>query len=271
MKVEIVKTVVEEYELTEEDAIAIINDYDGDVKEYILNELDPDYEDETVEEVNYNIDELRSIEAKVKNMTARDWFIKYGSRVVECDSSILKGAVTPTEEQMELVELLMPFAHRYDSNYGDEFKGVRIFKDYAEASDLAILVRVNVETELPDEINFSLVGAAAFEFDRKNILLCEGAYAVKSENGCLIPDKIVNKPIDTRNKLSLNVSKGKDINLIKIDTSNELCVIDGEEFRSEYLKKVVDLLGSNWKYYIDDGILKLYEDNIEIYISHVLS
>ena len=271
MKVEIVKTVVEEYELTEEDAIAIINDYDGDVKEYILNELDPDYEDETVEEVNYNIDELRSIEAKVKNMTARDWFIKYGSRVVECDSSILKGAVTPTEEQMELVELLMPFAHRYDSNYGDEFKGVRIFKDYAEASDLAVLVRVNVETELPDEIDFSLVGAAALEFNRENVLLCNGAYAVKSESGCLIPARVIDKPIDTHKKLSIDKNKGDCISLNNYNTYFELCKIDGNEFRSKYIDMIADAFGYEWKYYIDDRILKLYTDNIEIYLSAVIT
>jgi len=270
MKVEIVKTVVEEYELTEEDAIKIIDDYGGDVKEYIRNEMEPYDIDETIEEVNYDIDELRSIEAKIKDLSPKDWFIKYGSSKISCKNKKLNGAVNPTEEQMKLIKTLMPFTHKYNSNFGLEFQGVRLFKDYAEASDLVMLIRINTDTGLPDEIDFSLVGEAALEFDRKDILLCKNMFAVKVDDGCLIPSNQIKQQLDTRKKLNVDTKKGKDIDLSEIDISGELCVIDNKQFRSKYIAKAADILGNNWKYYIENDVLKLYSDNIEIYLSAVI-
>jgi len=270
MKVEIVKTVVEEYELTEKDAIKVIEDYGGDVKEYIRNEMEPYDVDETIGEVNYNIDELRSIESKIKNFSPKDWFIKYSSSKISCKNKKLNGAVNPTEEQMKLIKTLMPFTHKHNSNFGLEFQGVRLFKDYAEASDLTILIRINTDTGLPDEIGFSLVGEAALEFDRKDILLCKNTFAVKVDNECLISSNLVEGYMDTHKKLNVDKNKGKDINLYEIDTSGELCVIGNKQFRSKYIAKVADILGSSWKHYIEDDVLKLYSDNIEIYLSAVL-
>ena len=269
MRVEVVKTVVETYELNEKDVRIALSDYGGDVKEYILSELEPIDTNSEIEEFDFNDRELKNIISKINKETPAEYFLGYLSKPIKPKEA--KGCFKATDKQIEWTEKLAPFVYPQDGNFGDEFKGVRFFKDYVEATDMKVLVRIKTDTDLPAGINFTTIWPVALEFGKDRIKICNGRFVIEDDNGKFIaPERTIDVPLNTYAKMKIDKNKIKgEIDVSYLTEDSDTYVIDGKRFLKENIDNAKEF-SRTFKYYIEGGILMLLQDNIEIFIAEAV-